>query len=73
MRKIPGNGPVEDITSIDIQCNGGAEPAALVQNIAAGETIDLHWTTWPDSHKGPVITYLAAAPSEYVPHAFFYI
>lgn len=28
--------------------------------MAAGDKISLQWTTWPDSHHGPVITYLAA-------------
>lgn len=67
MRKLPGNGPVQDITISDVQCNQGAVPAPLVNQVAAGTTINLQWTAWPDSHKGPVITYLAAAPSEYAP------
>ncbi|KAI5803940.1 glycoside hydrolase family 61 protein F [Geopyxis carbonaria] len=62
-RAIPGNGPVEDLTSVDMQCNGyqnsGSAPAALSATVAAGSTISLHWTTWPDSHHGPVITYMA--------------
>lgn len=67
VRKIPGNGPVEDVTSVDLQCNGyqgsGSAPAPLSATVAAGSTISLHWTTWPDSHHGPVITYLAKCPS----------
>jgi hypothetical protein len=73
-RKIPGNGPVEDVTLIDLQCNGyqgsGSEPAPLTAPIAAGSSISLHWTTWPDSHHGPVITYLAKCPDsclDYLP------
>ncbi|KAL5499247.1 hypothetical protein ACEPAH_1765 [Sanghuangporus vaninii] len=66
IRKIPGNGPVEDVTLIDIQCNGesdnGTEPAALFATIEAGSQLQLNWTAWPDSHVGPVITYLAAVP-----------
>lgn len=27
--------------------------------VAAGDKINLQWTTWPDSHHGPVIDYLA--------------
>ncbi|KAL7271355.1 hypothetical protein RUND412_005894 [Rhizina undulata] len=65
-RAIPGNGPVEDLTLIDLQCNGyeggGSAPAPLTAPVTAGSTISLHWTTWPDSHKGPVITYLAKCP-----------
>lgn len=66
-RKIAGNGPVEDITSVDLQCGGwqnsGSEPAPLSATVAAGSTISLTWTTWPDSHKGPVSTYMAKCPS----------
>ncbi|CCX07706.1 glycoside hydrolase family 61 protein [Pyronema domesticum] len=65
-RKIPGNGPVEDVTSVDLQCNGyqnsGSAPAPLTATAAAGSTVSLHWTTWPDSHHGPVITYMAKCP-----------
>ncbi|KAH7144515.1 glycoside hydrolase [Dactylonectria estremocensis] len=68
-RKIPGNGPVEDVTSIDIQCNGytaggsaGSEPAALHAPVAAGSTVNLMWTLWPESHVGPVLTYMARCP-----------
>ncbi|QRW24032.1 glycoside hydrolase family 61 protein [Rhizoctonia solani] len=65
-RKIPGNGPVEDITSTDIQCNGGGTvPAGLIATAAAGANIGFNWTNqWPTSHMGPVITYMAKAPSD---------
>jgi hypothetical protein len=68
-RKIPGNGPVEDVTLIDVQCNGwsaggqaGSAPAALHAPAAAGSTVSLYWTLWPDSHVGPLITYMARCP-----------
>ncbi|KAI5858859.1 glycoside hydrolase family 61 protein F [Tricharina praecox] len=65
-RKIAGNGPVEDLTSVDMQCGGylnsGSAPAPLTAPVTAGSSISLHWTTWPDSHKGPVVTYLAKCP-----------
>ncbi|KAL0573052.1 hypothetical protein V5O48_008911 [Marasmius crinis-equi] len=73
IRKIPGNGPVEDLSLIDVQCNGwsaggaeyaGSAPAPLVAKVAAGSQVGLKWTTWPDSHKGPMITYMARAPSD---------
>ncbi|KAI5807743.1 glycoside hydrolase family 61 protein F [Peziza echinospora] len=73
-RKIAGNGPVEDITSIDLQCGGwqnsGSAPAPLQATVPAGSSISLTWTTWPDSHRGPVATYLAKCPNsctDYVP------
>ncbi|EKG11261.1 Glycoside hydrolase family 61 [Macrophomina phaseolina MS6] len=43
----------------DIICHKGASNAQTYATVAAGEKIDIEWTTWPDSHKGPVISYLA--------------
>lgn len=63
-RKIITNGPVEDVTSIDLQCGGstiegqiGSEPAPLHAKAVAGSEVSLRWTHWPDSHMGPVLTY----------------
>jgi len=28
-------------------------------SVAAGDTIEFHWSVWPESHAGPVITYVA--------------
>lgn len=53
---------MEDVTSIDIQCNKGAEPAKLHASAAAGSEVTLNWTLWPESHMGPVITYMARCP-----------
>ncbi|KAJ3489704.1 hypothetical protein NLI96_g1922 [Meripilus lineatus] len=71
IRKIPGNGPITDVKSIDMQCNGntaggspGTSPAPLVAKVAAGSDVKLTWTTWPESHKGPALTYMARAPSD---------
>ncbi|KAJ9138247.1 Family 61 glycosyl hydrolase [Coniochaeta hoffmannii] len=61
-RSIPGNGPVQDVTLSDLTCNTGAAPAPLHATAAAGSTVTLHWTLWPDSHVGPVITYMARCP-----------
>jgi hypothetical protein len=70
-RPIQGNGPVQDLTLIDLQCGGytaggvvGSQPAKLTGGpVAAGSTVSLKWTLWPDSHAGPVITYMAKCPS----------
>ncbi|CAE6341075.1 unnamed protein product [Rhizoctonia solani] len=64
VRKIPGNGPVQDVTSIDIQCNSGAVPAPKIAQVMAGTNVALNWTTWPSSHIGPMIIYMARAPSD---------
>ncbi|KAK4144473.1 glycoside hydrolase [Dichotomopilus funicola] len=61
-RSIPGNGPMVDVDSIDVQCNQGAEPAALHAPAAAGSDVTLNWTLWPESHVGPVLTYMARCP-----------
>ncbi|KAK4188242.1 family 61 putative glycoside hydrolase [Podospora australis] len=61
-RSIPGNGPVENVNSIDVQCNAGSVAAPLHAPAAAGSTVTLRWTLWPDSHMGPVITYMARCP-----------
>ncbi|KAJ2935693.1 hypothetical protein H1R20_g1401, partial [Candolleomyces eurysporus] len=54
-----------------LQCNGESstnyftEPAALVGPVAAGDTVQLTWINYAgDSHKGPLITYMARAPPD---------
>ncbi|KAF9478871.1 glycoside hydrolase family 61 protein [Pholiota conissans] len=71
VRPVPGNGPVTDLSLIDVQCNGysaggvvGSSPAPIYATVAAGSNLALNWTTWPDSHIGPMITYMARAPSD---------
>ncbi|KAJ3053477.1 Esterase/lipase/thioesterase [Rhizophlyctis rosea] len=69
-RKVPGNGPVCDITLIDLQCNGytagnfATAPAALSAPVTAGSTVSLKWTLWPDTHFGSTATYLAKCPGD---------
>lgn len=46
----------------DIICHKSATNGALNNaTVAAGGTVTATWNTWPDSHHGPVITYIAAA------------
>ncbi|RYP45066.1 hypothetical protein DL768_008538 [Monosporascus sp. mg162] len=68
-RPVQGNGPVENVNYADLQCGGytdggvvGSEPAKLHAAAAAGSTNTLRWTLWPESHMGPVITYMARCP-----------
>ncbi|KAF2686806.1 lytic polysaccharide monooxygenase [Lentithecium fluviatile CBS 122367] len=68
-REIQGNGPVENVTLIDLECGGytaggyiGSKPAPLHAPAEAGSTSNLRWTLWPESHQGPVITYMARCP-----------
>ncbi|KAL3422579.1 glycosyl hydrolase family 61 [Phlyctema vagabunda] len=43
----------------DIICHKDAKNAALSAKVAAGGSVVMQWNTWPESHKGPVIDYLA--------------
>ncbi|KAL4890947.1 glycoside hydrolase [Aspergillus ambiguus] len=45
--------------SPDIICHKGGAPGALTAPVTAGSKIQLEWTTWPESHHGPLINYLA--------------
>lgn len=55
-------GPVygDKVNTADIICgiNGTTTPLKAAP-LTAGSNITLHWTTWPDSHKGPIFAYLA--------------
>lgn len=46
-----------DVTKI--ACHKDATAGAKVAQVKAGGKIDIQWTTWPESHKGPVLDYLA--------------
>ncbi|KAJ4369869.1 hypothetical protein N0V83_005633 [Neocucurbitaria cava] len=46
-----------DVTKI--ACHKDATAGAKVATVKAGGSIDIQWTTWPDSHVGPVIDYMA--------------
>lgn len=59
------NGFVSDPTTADIVCHKSGEPGTSSVTVAAGETITMNWDTWPESHSGPVIDYLAAAGNDF--------
>ncbi|EAW12129.1 putative endo-1,4-beta-glucanase [Aspergillus clavatus NRRL 1] len=48
-----------DVGTDDIICHLDAKNARGHAVIAAGDKISFQWTSWPESHWGPVITYLA--------------
>lgn len=48
-----------DYSNADIICHKEAKPGAIAANVAAGGSITWDWTEWPESHHGPVITYMA--------------
>ena len=46
----------------DIICHKNASPKGstdTMAKVAAGGTVEFHWNTWPESHVGPVIDYMA--------------
>lgn len=46
----------------DIACHLGGTPGKLFASVAAGSEVTLHWDTWPDSHKGPVLGMYILSP-----------
>ncbi|KAI9170903.1 Polysaccharide monooxygenase Cel61a [Paramyrothecium foliicola] len=62
----PDNGFVEPnkFGTDDIICHNAARPAPVSATVRAGDKITLQWDTWPESHKGPVIDYLARCSGE---------
>ncbi|KAJ5082618.1 hypothetical protein N7532_011661 [Penicillium argentinense] len=46
-------------SSSDIICHKDASPGKISASVKAGGSVELQWTDWPESHHGPVITYLA--------------
>ncbi|KAF6800151.1 glycoside hydrolase family 61 protein [Colletotrichum sojae] len=57
----PDNGYVEPsaYNAPDIICHRKAVAGKGRIVVEAGDTIQLQWTDWPDSHKGPVLDWLA--------------
>lgn len=49
----------------DIVCHLSATPGGTAAQIKAGDQVELQWTTWPDSHHGPVLDYLAKVDGEF--------
>ncbi|KAH7384209.1 glycoside hydrolase [Phaeosphaeria sp. MPI-PUGE-AT-0046c] len=47
------------VGSSDINCHKSATAGHLYVNANAGDTLEFAWNTWPDSHKGPIINYIA--------------
>ncbi|PBP20387.1 hypothetical protein BUE80_DR008419 [Diplocarpon rosae] len=48
----------------DIICHKDATNGAISLPVSAGAAITVHWNTWADSHKGPVLDYLASCKGD---------
>ncbi|KAF2749601.1 lytic polysaccharide monooxygenase [Sporormia fimetaria CBS 119925] len=55
------NGFVEPsaMASADVNCHKSATPGQTYIDVNAGQEVKFYWNTWPDSHKGPIINYIA--------------
>ncbi|XP_014554032.1 lytic polysaccharide monooxygenase [Bipolaris victoriae FI3] len=51
-------------SSADVNCHKSATPGKLYANANPGDTIEFEWNTWPDSHRGPIIHYIAPCNGE---------
>lgn len=50
----------------DINCHKSAKVGKNFIDAKAGDKVTFYWNTWPDSHKGPIINYIA--PFKGKPH-----
>ena len=48
----------------DIACHKSAKSTNTRIPVKAGDKVKLLWSEWPQSHKGPVISYLAKCPGD---------
>ncbi|RYP08937.1 hypothetical protein DL764_001590 [Monosporascus ibericus] len=54
--------PPQSFQNPDIVCHKSARPGEEYVTVQAGSTIRLQWYTWPESHVGPIMDYLAPCP-----------
>ncbi|KAF1979008.1 hypothetical protein BU23DRAFT_549699 [Bimuria novae-zelandiae CBS 107.79] len=48
----------------DIICHKKAAPGTSSATVKAGGKVDFQWSAWPESHIGPMITYVAKCTAE---------
>ncbi|KAL8343093.1 hypothetical protein RB598_004443 [Gaeumannomyces tritici] len=48
----------------DIACHKSATPGQTYIEANAGDRLTIYWDTWPDSHHGPMLNYLAPCSGE---------
>ncbi|KAL8403503.1 hypothetical protein RB594_008675 [Gaeumannomyces avenae] len=48
----------------DIACHKSATPGQTYIEASAGDRLTIYWDTWPDSHHGPILNYLAPCSGE---------
>ena len=50
--------------SSDINCHKSAVSSKAYASVNAGDTLTFYWSGWADSHKGPIINYIAPCNGE---------
>lgn len=60
---VPGFVEPNAMGTSDIACHKSAKSTSTSIPVKAGDTLKLQWDTWPESHHGPVIDYLAKVSS----------
>ncbi|KAI5210546.1 glycoside hydrolase [Aureobasidium subglaciale] len=53
-----------DYGTANIACHKSAKSTNTRIPVNAGDKVKLLWSDWPESHKGPVLTYLAKCPGD---------
>ena len=53
------NGFARSMTDASIICHNDAVSGKEYITIAAGNSMEIQWNTWPESHHGPMLDYLA--------------
>ncbi|KAL8377623.1 hypothetical protein RB595_008358 [Gaeumannomyces hyphopodioides] len=48
----------------DIACHKSATPGQTYIEANAGDKLTIYWDTWPESHRGPILNYLAPCSGE---------
>ena len=48
----------------NINCHKSATAGKQYASVAAGADLKFYWNTWPDTHKGPIINYIAPCNGE---------
>jgi hypothetical protein len=51
--------PPSNYSTLDIICHRNGKPAKAHVPIKAGDKMHIQWNGWPQSHHGPVLSYLA--------------
>jgi ethanolamine utilization protein EutA (predicted chaperonin) len=49
----------DNVTKPDIACGSNVVPALAIAPARAGSNITFGWSTWPITHNGPIMTYMA--------------